>query len=915
MRWDSSYANYFVPDQYTLTGEFDSRDVGALLYGNNGADQLVGGAANDLLIGGSGGDYLDGRKGEDVYVVRRGEAGFDVIADSGKFIKVLTETGQSRYADWYYQSIGMPDYADRRSRGESIPELPALSPNDFNAMEQLFQAGVIETDVVEFSENIELNQLTLTWGELVLDSPVSLYAWGESPWMDDLGTAFRTLDISWASGEGVRIVIPHTYVVPAPDEDDEDGPDGPLEGTLDFGRSDEYLGLGIELFRFADGTTLSMAEMIALAPPAPSFDPQNSDGNLTLIGTPGNDTLIGQNGDDVLDGGAGADVMMGGNGNDTYYVDDIGDVVTESLNEGDDIINSSVSYTLTSNVEHLTLTGADAIDGTGNTLSNILTGNAAANVLSGDAGNDTLRGMAGNDLLYSGAGNDRLEVGTGTDKAYGGSGNDTLIGGDFASGTWTWELLYGEDGDDVLQGGGKFISHLYGGAGNDQLTGGTGMSILYGEEGDDILIAGTGYSQLNGGAGADRMVGNYLGNGYWIDNVNDVIVEVADGGVDWVTSSISYTLSAELENITLEGSDAISGTGNAGNNSLNGTGNMAANVLSGGQGDDIYTLGVGDSVVENANEGIDTVNAMFSYTLGANVEKLTLMGNGHHHATGNSLDNRLQGNNHNNSLSGDAGNDYLNGMYGNDVLNGGTGADEMLGGYGNDTYHVDDAGDLVTEFSGQGTDTVYSSISYALTSNVEHLTLTGTAAIDGTGNSLSNIMKGNAAANVLSGDAGNDTLRGMAGDDTLYGGAGNDGLTGGQGNDTYRFSRGGGADTINDYDALDANPAVYGETTDVIDITGDVAHDQLWFTRSGNDLLMHVIGTADRMTIQGWYNGSEYQVEEIHAGDGYQLMNDQVDQLVQAMAAFAPPASGELNLSGSYRTDLDPVIAANWQSA
>lgn len=601
MRWDSSYANYFVPDQYTLTGEFDNRDIGALLYGNNGTDQLVGGAANDLLIGGSGGDYLDGRKGEDVYVVRRGEAGFDVIADSGKFIKIRTETGQSRYADWYYQSIGMPDYADRRAQGEAIPDLPALSPNDFSAMEQLFRAGVIETDVVEFSENIELNQLTLTWGELVLDSPVSLYAWGESPWMDDLGTAFRTLDISWAPGEGVRIVIPHTYIVPAPDEDDEDGPDGPLEGTLDFGRSDEYLGLGIELFRFADGTTLSMAEMIALAPPAPSFDPHNSDGNLTLIGTPDDDTLIGQNGDDVLDGGAGADTMLGGYGNDTYSVDDTGDVVTEYVDEGDDLVNSAVTYRLTENVEHLTLTGVEAIDGTGNALSNILTGNAAANVLSGDAGHDTLRGMAGDDTLHGGAGNDRL---------------------------------FGNRGNDTLQGM----------AGNDRLHGGRG-------------------------------------------------------------------------------------------------------------------------------------------------------------------------------------NDRLRGM------------------------------------------------------------------------------------------AGNDTLYGGRGNDGLWGMAGNDSLTGGQGNDTYRFSRGDGADTINDYDAMDANPDVYGEATDVIDITGDVAHDQLWFTRSGNDLLMQVIGTADRMTIQGWYNGSAYQVEEIHAGDGYQLMNDQVDQLVQAMAAFAPPASGELNLSGSYRADLDPVIAANWQSA
>ena len=93
----------------------------------------------------------------------------------------------------------------------------------------------------------------------------------------------------------------------------------------------------------------------------------------------------------------GADTLRGGGGNDTYVVDNAGDVVTENAGEGTDLVQSSLTYTLGANVENLTLTGAAAINATGNTLDNILTGNTANNVLTGGAGNDTMRGGAGND--------------------------------------------------------------------------------------------------------------------------------------------------------------------------------------------------------------------------------------------------------------------------------------------------------------------------------------------------------------------------------------------------------------------------------------------------------------------------------------------------------------------------------------
>jgi serralysin len=153
-------------------------------------------------------------------------------------------------------------------------------------------------------------------------------------------------------------------------------------------------------------------------------------------------------------------------------------------------------------------------------------------------------------------------------------------------------------------------------------------------------------------------------------------------------------------------------------------------------------------------------------------------------ATGGGGDDVIIGNGVDNVLLGNAGADRLEGRLGNDTLNGGLGADLMLGGLGNDAYLVDDAGDVVTELAGEGTDSVLASISYALSENVENLTLTGSA-LNGTGNGLDNVITGDALGNVLLGGLGNDTLTGLGGDDTLDGGIGADSMTGGLGNDLY----------------------------------------------------------------------------------------------------------------------------------
>ncbi|MDB9390714.1 beta strand repeat-containing protein [Microcystis aeruginosa] len=177
------------------------------------------------------------------------------------------------------------------------------------------------------------------------------------------------------------------------------------------------------------------------------------------------------------------------------------------------------------------------------------------------------------------------------------------------------------------------------------------------------------------------------------------------------------------------------------------------------------------------NQGIvtisDTLTANVTTTLPANVENLTLTGTANINGTGNTLNNIITGNS------------------GNNILNGATGIDTLIGGLGNDTYQVDTTTDTITENANQGTDTVESSVTYTLGNNLENLTLTGTTNINGTGNTLNNIITGNSGNNILNGSDGNDTL---------IGGTGNDTLTGGAGGDQFTFNnRNEGIDTITDF--------------------------------------------------------------------------------------------------------------------
>ena len=471
--------------------------------------------------------------------------------------------------------------------------------------------------------------------------------------------------------------------------------------------------------------------------------------NLQLTGTANingtgnvlNNSLTGNSGSNILDGGAGVDTMAGGAGNDTYIVDNLGDVVTEANNQGTDNVQASVNYTLAANIENLTLIGA-ALIGTGNTLNNTITGNSANNTLNGGAGADTLIGGLGNDVYVVDSLSDVVTE---------------LVGGGIDSVQASASFVLGANVENLTLTG----------AANINGTGNALDNILTGNNGNNILNGGAGNDTLNGGAGIDTLQGGAGNDIYIVDNAGDVINELVGEGTDTAQASASYTLGAtNIENLVLTGTGNINGTGNALDNVI--TGNSGNNVLNGGAGNDTLNGGVGidnmiggagndifvvdnagDIVTETAGAGIDTVQASISYALGAgDIENLILTGVLDINGTGNATNNTIIGNS------------------GNNILDGAVGADTLIGGLGDDSYVVDNAGDVITEAAGEGIDTVQTSASYILGNQLENLTLTGIANINGTGNALDNVITGNSGNNILDGAAGIDTLIGGAGDDT-----------------------------------------------------------------------------------------------------------------------------------------------------
>jgi Ca2+-binding RTX toxin-like protein len=346
--------------------------------------------------------------------------------------------------------------------------------------------------------------------------------------------------------------------------------------------------------------------------------------------------------------------------------------------------------------------------------------------------------------------------------------------------------------------------------------------------------------------------------------------------------------------------------GNALNNMLSGSygsdtldGGLGADTLNGWGGNDTYIVdNVGDVVSETSTVAteIDSVQSSVTYTLGANVENLTLTGAAAIYGIGNELANVLVGNDAINTL---------NGLDGNDTIHAGAG-DGAFGGAGDDTLLAQNAAGQWSYLYGEAGDDILTggAGADAFFGGEGNDTITGGAGDNYIWGDDFSVGSGN---DIIHGGEGYDYIVGGGGDDLILGNGGNDSLNGGAGNDFYVLGRGYAADTIVENDAIAGN-------TDIAQFLTGVAADQIWFQHVGNNLEASIIGTSDKLVVQDWYLGSANHVEQFKTTDGAKtLLDSNVQNLVNAMASFAPPAAGQTSLPTNYQTSLAPVIAANWQ--
>lgn len=778
------------------------------ISGNNGNDVIGGGAGDDWFDGGSGNDTLQGGSGNDRVFgsagndLLEGETGQDDLLGGGGADTLYGGDGNDALygesdADTLYGGAG----DDRIDAGATSSTTP----------------GTPDAQLLDGGEGTDLGIFSLANATAGLLADFSLA--GGAGTLEVGGTTLISIErVSFTSGAGndtlAGTALADTLSGGAGDDlffvtagsDVYDGGTG--TDTLVFDGSAETGGIAFYATGVAysgDAHRLTLGGVSSQVSTMEAYHITGGSGDdwfRASVTLAYNDSLDGGAGNDFLGGGGGNDLLLGGDGNDTL----VGENDADTLSGG---------------------TGNDS-----------LAGGAGTDGLNGDDGNDTLMGEAGDDTLFGGIGDDWLDGSFENDVLHGGAGNDTLVGGygddifvidasdpltagedlivevtsagndtirlvgaaaadlryrydpsgylllQIADGAGGYRTLLrksiGTDAGDgfnpdllietvafddgtlwqsadglagLLLGSGD-ADDLRAGAGDEELWGFNGNDTLEGGAGNDRLEGGAGQDSLAGGSGRDTLAGGAGNDSYTVD-AQDVIFEAIGMGDDTVFSAFSHQLAAEIEALVLTGAGNTRGTGNLGNNRLTGNsgnnrldGAGGSDTLVGGLGDDTYLTDGDEQIIEAAAGGIDTVQASATFRLGANLEHLVLTGSGAINGTGNSADNRLTGNDANN------------------LLNGVTGSDTMAGGLGNDSY-LTDGGDRIIEAANGGTDTVRASVTYRLGANLEHLVLTGTAAINGTGNSAGNRLTGNSANNVLSGGEGADTLTGGAGRDVF----------------------------------------------------------------------------------------------------------------------------------------------------
>jgi Ca2+-binding RTX toxin-like protein len=683
-----------VASQHLSGGNFDDILSGLggddILRGNGGADVLDGGLGNDTAV------YSNSPGGVTVNLTTNVNSGGDAQGDTLFGIEnivgsALVDSLTGDVADNTFEGRAGADTIDGAGGNDTASYIHSTAAVTVNLATNVNVGGDAEGDSLTSIENVigsSLNDsLTGDGSANVLDGRAGADVMAGGDGDDTYFVNDPNDQVTEAANEGtdnVRSVVsyilnPNVENLLLLGNDAINGTGNSLDNTITGNAGDNELdgGAGADTLNggggndtavyanSANGVTVNLATNVNTGGDAQG-DTLNAIANLvgsaladSLTGDGNPNRLDGGDGGDTLDGGGGADVMTGGLGDDHYVVDNAGDQVIESANAGIDEVHSSIDHVLAPNVEDLTLTGG-AIHGTGNVLSNTITGTAGDNFIDGALGADTMIGQAGGDTYFVDGPSDQIIE-------LAGEGTDAV------EASWSYVLP-------------SEVENLY-------LTGSALNGV--GNASPNFMVGNAGDNGLDGGGGADLMLGGVGNDNYLVDQIGDRVVENLGEGNDTITTTVSYVLSANVENLTQAGGASINAigngldnimTGNGGNNGLDGGG--GADTMAGGAGNDYYFVDdAADRVIENSGEGTDAVIASVNHTLEANVEILALTGSGNLHGVGNGLANDITGND------------------GANLLDGGGAADMLTGGAGNDVFVFapgEADGDTVTDFAGNG---------------------------------------------------------------------------------------------------------------------------------------------------------------------------------------------------------------------
>ncbi len=879
-------------DDWLLGGSGDD-----VILGDDGNDNIYGGAGKEVLAGGKGDDIIAGGGDGDVFRYSRGD-GKDQIIDeyAGTWESVWVNGAYA--TDYTYDSatnrvlkgtevvfdgtnwIGRYDYDyTTLTLKRLIP--PATGPLTMDAtINDTFQwNGIVlpstGADTLEFGLGINIQDILMErqGNDLVL------------------GVAAENAEVADFALLADQIRISDWFV----------SYDRPIE-SFSFVATGQMNMEGINIIAGSNGNdtvtgTLGADWMVGnggddtLAGNSGNDILNGGAGRDTLKGDAGDDIIYGGAGDDVLDGGLGKDTLVGGAGSDT--VSYASSTATAGVTVYLDDANASLR---TGDAFGDVYAGVENITGSG--YADRLYGDSGDNVLDGGGGNDTLQGNSGDDtyILANGSGQDtvtdqqmvsetiianyyyygilqpgytviwtslglsggyyryRLQVqkvstgefvyDCGTTNTYNYSTPKAnapgYVNGQYYVNASTWNRAYWTTG--CVFNGNAVIRNSYASDGGlDTLEIGDNLSLsdlTFTRTGNDLIVSiGTGINKAT------------IKDFYTSSNAQIETLQFADGLSADLTKLIIGALGA-----TTAGQNNVDDliVGSTGNETLQGlSGN---DVLSGGAGNDNLQGGDGDDVLEggagadalNGGAGVDTIRyARSSAAVTINLatgaasggdaagDTLTDIENivgsiiGGDSLTGSSGNNQLFGLDGNDTLDGGAGHDVLVGGKGHDILYGRDGDDNIAGEEGNDWFSGGNGNDLLD--GGDGNDVLYGEAG-----NDQLIGGVGTDTLDG-----------GVGDDILVGGDDNDALVGGDGNDVLVGGVGNDSLHGWKGNDVYVFDVNSGQDTV--VDAYDTNTIL---------IDGNVSIDQVWMTRSGNDLRIGVIGSPTIVTVQGYYNST-----------------------------------------------------------